>query len=232
MAIGEVHVGIGIDVDIAVEVDGAGTGQDVLGLAAVGAGVHAQRAADRARDAAIESEAGNAGVGRGTRHLDVGDGRSNAQRIAILDPDLAETLAEPDDDAGHTAVAHQQVGAEADDVDRHVVGERLEEVGQVGFVGGCEQHLRRTADAEPGDVGKRGVGDEAAAQLRHQRLQIAGHILKHQATPPARRGAFPSHSGKACAHSVELPAPRQTTVSPGFARSLIMGASAPASSTE
>ena len=130
MAIGEFHLGIGEDVDVAVEIDGAGARQHVLGLGAVRAGVHAQRAADRTRNAAIESEARNAGFGRGARDLDVGNGRTNAQRIAVLDLDLPEALAETDDDARHAAVAHQKIGAEADDVDRHVVGQRLEKVGQ------------------------------------------------------------------------------------------------------
>ena len=38
--------------------------------------------------------------------------------------------------------------------------------------------------------------------------------------PPARIGSPASHSGSACAHSVLLPAPRQTTMSPDAAKRL------------
>ena len=42
--------------------------------------------------------------------------------------------------------------------------------------------------------------------------------------PPARSGSPASQSGSACAHSVLLPAPRQTTMSPGAAKRLSAGA--------
>ena len=61
-------------------VDGARLDQHVLGLAAVGAGIHAQRAADRAGNAAIEGEAGDAGIGRRARDLHVGHGGAGAER--------------------------------------------------------------------------------------------------------------------------------------------------------
>ena len=81
---------------VALAVDGAGLDQHVLGLAAVRAGVHAQRAADRARDAAIEGEAGDAGIRRRARELDVGHSRAGAQPVARLDVDLREAAAEAD----------------------------------------------------------------------------------------------------------------------------------------
>ena len=101
--------------DVALPVDGACFDQHVLGLAAVRAGIHAQRAADRARDAAIEGEARDAGIRCGARDLHVGHGRAGAQAVARLDLDLGEAAAEADDDARHAAVAHQQVRAEPDD---------------------------------------------------------------------------------------------------------------------
>ena len=79
--------------DVALPVDGAGLDQHVLGLAAVRAGVHAQRAADRARNAAIEGEAGDAGIRRRARELDVGHGGAGAQAVARLDLDLARSRA-------------------------------------------------------------------------------------------------------------------------------------------
>ena len=71
---------------------------------------------------------------------------------------VGKALAQADDDARHAAVAHQQVGAEADDGDGKVGRDAGEEVGEVGLIGRREQHLRRAADAEPGDVGELGSG--------------------------------------------------------------------------
>ena len=69
-------------------VDGAGLDQHLLGLAAVRAGVHAQRASDRSRHAAIEGKPGNPGVRRRARELRVGHGGAGAQAVAGLDLDL------------------------------------------------------------------------------------------------------------------------------------------------
>ena len=117
MAIGVVHVGVGEDVQASLPVDGARLDQCVLGLAAIGAAVHAQRPADRAGDAAEESEPGDRRLLGGTADLHVGDGGAGADAGAVLDLHLAEAAAEPDDDARHPAVAHDQVGAEPDDRD-------------------------------------------------------------------------------------------------------------------
>ena len=64
-----------------------------------------------------------------------------------------------------------------------------QEIGEVVGVGRREQHLRRPADAEPGDVGKRLVGGEPAAQLGQRRCQLAGQIGKAHSAPPARIGS-------------------------------------------
>ena len=79
--------------DVALPVDGARLDQHILGLAAVRAGIHAQRAADRAGDAAIEGEPGDAGIRRRARELDVGHGGARAQAVARLDLDLGEAAA-------------------------------------------------------------------------------------------------------------------------------------------
>ena len=60
--------------------------EDVLDLAAIAAGVHRQRAADRAGNAAQEFEAVDAGIGRGAR--DRGIERGSAR----LEPRLADRL--------------------------------------------------------------------------------------------------------------------------------------------
>ena len=122
MAIGEAHVRSRQDMNVAIEIDGPRPGEAVLGLAAMRAGIHAQRPADRTRNAAIERQAANARFRRRTRHLDVGDRRTGGELAAGLDLDLTEAAPETNDDARHAAVAHQQVRAETDDVDRDAVG--------------------------------------------------------------------------------------------------------------
>ena len=104
--------------DARLAVDGAGLDHHLFGLAAMGATIHAQRAADAAGDAAIEGEPGNASIGRGARHFYVGHGGAGAEARPRLDLDLTEAPAETDHHAGDAAVAHEQVRAEPDDSDR------------------------------------------------------------------------------------------------------------------
>ena len=99
---------------------------DILGLAAVGAGVHAQRAADRAGNAAQECKAVDPGLRRGARDPHVGrrgagDRRDDRRVVSIapnaLPPSRITTPA-------HAAVAHDEIGAEADDGDGDFGGQR------------------------------------------------------------------------------------------------------------
>ena len=144
-------------------VDAARLDQRVLGLAAIGAAVHAQRAADRAGNAAKEREPGDAGLLRRARDLHVGHAGAGADARVGLDLHVAEAAAEPDHHARHAAVAHDQVGAEPDDGDRNLGRQVLEEIGEIGLVLRHEQHLRRPADAEPGQLGA-AAGSPAAAR--------------------------------------------------------------------
>src|SRR6202012_2809475 len=64
MAIAVAHLRVGERVEIALAVDPACFGEDVLGLAPMRASIHAQRAADRAGNAAIKSETVDAGLRR------------------------------------------------------------------------------------------------------------------------------------------------------------------------
>ncbi len=50
------------------------------------------------------------------------------------------------------------------------------EIGQILLVFRHEQELRRSADAEPGQVGKRLVGGQPAAQIRHSRRQVGYEV--------------------------------------------------------
>ena len=79
--------------DVALAVDGARLDQHVLGFAAMRAGVHAQRAADRARNAAIECQPGDARIRRRARELDVGHGGAGAEPMPGSRRDLRRTRA-------------------------------------------------------------------------------------------------------------------------------------------
>ena len=143
-------------------IDGARLDQHVLGLAAIGAAVHAQRAADAAGNAAQERQPGDAGFLRRARHFHI-EHRGAGTDLAALDDDLAEAAAEPDHNARHPAVAHDQIGADADDGDRDIGRQIGQEVRQVGLVLGHEQKLRRAADAKPGELGA-AIGSPAAGR--------------------------------------------------------------------
>src|SRR6185312_7424582 len=144
-------------------VDAARLDQDVLGLAAIGAAVHAQRAADRAGYAGEEGETGNAGLLRRARDHDIEHRRAGGDAMIVVAGDVVEAAAEADDEAFDAAVAHDQVRAGADDGDGHLVRQITERVGEVILVFGHEQRLRRPADAEPGELAERLIGDEPAA---------------------------------------------------------------------
>ena len=146
--------------NVAVEIDGARADEAVLRLAAVRPCVHAQRTADRTRNAAIECKPADTRFRRRPRHLDVGHSRTGGELVAGLGLDLAEAAPETNDDARHAAIAYQQVRAETDDVDRDAVRQCPQEVGEIGFIGRREENLRRSADTKPCDVGERRVGGE------------------------------------------------------------------------
>ena len=108
-----------------------------------------------------------AGLLRRARHLHIGHRGAGANARRPLDLDLAEAAAEPDHDARHAAVAHDQVGAEPDHRDRNVGRQVREEIGEIRLVLRHEQHLRRPADAKPGQRRQRLVRQQPPAQLRH-----------------------------------------------------------------
>src|SRR5712691_11530435 len=137
MAIAVMHVAVAEHAQAALPVDAARLDEGVLGLAAIGAAVHAQRPADAA-------------AGR--------------------DLHLAEAAAKPHHDARHAAVAHDQVRAEPDHGHGDLGRQSAQEIREVGLVLGHEQHLRRAADPEPGELGERLVRHEPAAQLRGARV--------------------------------------------------------------
>jgi hypothetical protein len=135
------------------------------------------RAADGAGNAAVECQTRNTGLLRGARHHDVEDRGAGGDARAV-NADLVEAAAHADDDARHAAVAHDQVGAGADDGDWNVGRQIAQRVSQIVFVFRHQQRLRRPADAEPGELGQRLIGHEPPAQLRQAGFHIRNDIRK------------------------------------------------------
>ena len=103
------QIGHGKHMDLAGAIDSAGLDHHLAGLASMGAAVHAKRTTDATWDAAIEGEAGDAGVGRGAGDLHVWHGGAGAEPRALLDLDVAEALPQTDHHAANAAVAHEQI---------------------------------------------------------------------------------------------------------------------------
>ena len=80
---------------VALPVNAARLDQNVLGFAAIGAAVHAQRAADRARNAAEKRQPRDAGRLRRARHHHVKHGGAGGDAM-VFDLDLVEAAAKPD----------------------------------------------------------------------------------------------------------------------------------------
>uniref|UniRef100_A0A0N4Z3P8 LigA n=1 Tax=Parastrongyloides trichosuri TaxID=131310 RepID=A0A0N4Z3P8_PARTI len=148
---------------LAPAVQAPGGHQHVLRLRAVTARVHRQGAADGAGDARIEFQPGDARLGRGARHHAVQRARARRDGVALgrhLAPGAAR---QPDHHALDPAVAHDQVGADADRRHRHVLGQSLQKVGQIFGVRRNEQGVGRAADTEPSVRPQRLVQQQLAA---------------------------------------------------------------------
>ena len=123
VAIGEADLGLGQAMQRALAIERIGMREHLRHVAAIGAGIHAQRAADGAGNAGQEFEPADAGIARRQRDVEVERAGAGFDRAAG-GADLGEAAAEADDDAFDAAVAHQQVGADADHRHRHVAGLR------------------------------------------------------------------------------------------------------------
>ena len=161
-------------------------------LDAVGAGIHPQRPADAAGNAVVEMEAADAGllrrrgdalVGRGGTRPDAG--RRNHLRLAKA------FCGQPHDEAGDAAFADQKVRADADDGERHIFGDQLEERRQILLVGRLKQRIGKAAGAEPGDLVHLGVGRDAAAQGAQAVAKSGkqGGAAVHAGDPPSSLGS-------------------------------------------
>ena len=147
--------------------------------------------------------------------------------MAVLDLDLAEAAAETDHHALDAAVAHEKIRAEANDGDGNVGRRPLQEISEVGFVGGRIEHLGRAARPEPGEVLERRLGLQPAAQLGQAGDRAGSRDPPVQARPLCCSSFF----GKALIQSVMVPAPRPTTTSPDLATEAMVSTKASSSST-
>src|SRR5947209_699500 len=177
MPVAVTHVHIREGADFTATIHTARFDENILGLAAMRASIHPQRAADRAWDAAIKGQPIDAGIGRSTRELHVGNGSAGAQAIIRFRAYFAKSAAaEANDDTGHTAVADDQVRAETDRGDGNLNRKIGEKISEVFFVGRRKQKLGRTADAKPSERRQRLVRGDTAAQLGQTPREIVGHL--------------------------------------------------------
>src|SRR5262245_34648328 len=181
--------------------------EDVLELAAITAGVHRQCAADRAGYAAQEFHSLDAGIGG--RACDRGIERRGTRLELCLAGrlDAPERGRKPDHDSGDSAIADEQVRADADHAYGQIGGLFRHERAEVLDVRRPEQNVSSTAGAEPDEVLERRLLGIRAAHFRED-VERSGH------------GAAPfsfSAASMPLAQVVIEPAPRNTTAPPGFA---------------
>ena len=137
MTIRESHVRVAENADRAIAIDGARLQENVGCLAAMRARVHAKRSANGAGNATVKRQSVDARLRGGARETHVGNRRAHAQAMVGQDGDFPKRLApKPDDDAGHAAVAHDQVRAKPDGSDGNVAGKTRHEIGEIILVGG------------------------------------------------------------------------------------------------
>src|SRR5215470_4049764 len=111
VAVAVAHFAVVEGAGAAAAINAARGDQNVLGLAAVGAAIHPQCAADRARNAAQKRQPGNCGILGGPRHFHVRHRGAGPDTHALLGRDVAETPAETNHHARNTAIADDKIGA-------------------------------------------------------------------------------------------------------------------------
>src|ERR1700761_1281275 len=98
-------------------------------------GVHPQSAANRARHAAVKFKTCNARLRRRLGENGVRRRRAYGDGTILPRFDARESLAaETDDEAGHAAVAYDEIGAEADRRDRDFARQMREKVRKIIIV--------------------------------------------------------------------------------------------------
>src|SRR5262249_3762877 len=136
---------------LATAIDGFNLEHVTPGLTAKGPGIHGEGAAERSRNSGEKF-----GRAEPPLHALLGDVRACDTRLAVnlCLTETIETVERPagaDDHALETAVAHQQVTAQPDPVDRHIAGEAAQENRELRAVARIEKHFRGPPNV-PGSV--------------------------------------------------------------------------------
>src|SRR5437868_337398 len=183
IAIGELHVAIVEDERLAIAAEAGRFDQNVFSLRAIGAGVHAQRAADGAGNAEEEFEPADSGRSCRLGHAFVERGGARADDLALSAGVAEGTGRQADHDARHAAIAHDQVRADADDMEWKFVRKLPQKIRKVIVVRWRKKHLRRTADTKPRQLGQRLVGEQPPAQVWHRGFKLGRDVGKGHAKP-------------------------------------------------
>ena len=190
--------------------DAARLDQDIRRLAAMRARIHAQRAPERAGNAAEKLHPGYALIGKCACKLLVGNRGSRTHAKSVEKRDFTKTLAaQPYRNACNATVTDDEIGAKTNHGDGDLARQRFQKIRKVSFISRREQHLRRTADTKPCERRQRLVGRKASAQRRHFGAKFGGDVGKAHAFSAFGNAA--SSPGRLAAHCVMLPAPRHTT---------------------
>src|SRR5690606_12986424 len=159
-------------------------GRHVGELAEVGAGVHDQAAADRARDAAEELEAAELPRRRAGEEL-AGRDPGLDPHPALADAGEAAQAARRQDDAAHAAVADEEVRAAADRRERQAAGDRdLDEGDDLVERRRRGERVGGAADLEGRVPGERLVEADAGAEDLGERDAILVREDARHASPP------------------------------------------------
>jgi hypothetical protein len=135
---------------------------------------------------APEVEASDARLQRQRCDALVGTCGSRPDARGRHDLSLAEALGrEADDEAGNPAVADEEIGADADDRQRHVGRHGLQERSQIVLVRRLEQGFGETAGPEPCDLVHLRVGRDSPAQAVEPSFQPLEELATLHADAPS-----------------------------------------------
>ena len=195
---------------LACSIHGVHARHDVPGFAAVAAGVHRQRPADGARDSRKKFRARQVMARGETRDPRTGHARLGVDLPAIsTGPYLFERAVSENHRAAQTRIAHQQVAAEADEINRFGCRLPAQELAQVGKIGREICALDHTAGAPAHVTRHRFALLQFAAQSVHPGFVQLAHIhisgVKREVQSASRFTFFPSPASPARCRSIRRP---------------------------
>ena len=121
----------------------------------------------------------------------VQNGAAYANAIVRFGFDVGKPAAQANDNTRNTAIAHQQIRANADDINRNILWRGPEKFRKIGLIKGREQNFRRSSRAKPRQVSQRRIGFKAAANRRQPFDQSLTIESWHQGDPlPSREASW------------------------------------------